>query len=87
MTRDVHDERIRLRQTGDIDPLYAAAELYRDVAKQRLKARQKLAEAQIELATIECYEASSELCQLQETRRKMKVEGRPMVQIPAGRIL
>lgn len=37
MTLDVHEERRRFRETGMIDPLYAASESHNDVAKQRLR--------------------------------------------------
>lgn len=37
MSLDTHGERLRLRQAGEIDPLYAASELHNDVAKQRLR--------------------------------------------------
>lgn len=37
MNLDVHEERNRLRQTGKVNPIYAASELHPDIAKQRLR--------------------------------------------------
>lgn len=53
-----------------------------DLAIRRLEARRKLAEAQIELSTIELCEASEELHNLHDTRRKMHVGGGPMFAAP-----
>lgn len=52
-----------------------------DIAIRRLEARKKLAEAQIELSTIEIYDAMAELESLQDTRRRMRIEGRPIIAI------